>query len=73
MLGEGATGSVYETVKNGQRAAIKILEKQQAGRNYARLRRNMEIETNALSKVNGHPYILKIVGFNYDVTYEKDG
>ena len=29
----------------------------------------MKIEVNALSRVNGHPYILKIVGCGYDVTW----
>lgn len=71
-LGTGATGKVYLAEKGGQTAALKILEKKN-NPNYQRLHKNMQIEINALNKVNGHPYILKIVGYNFDVTWTQDG
>ena len=67
-LGTGATGAVYLAQKDNQMGAVKILEKLN-NPNYQRLHNNMKVEVNALSRVNGHPYILKIVGCGYDVTW----
>lgn len=71
-LGTGATGIVYLAQKDGQYAALKILEKNN-NPNYQRLHKNMGIEIEALDKVKNHPYILNIVGYNFDVTWNQEG
>ena len=71
-LGKGATGSVYKAERNGELAAIKILEKH-GNENYVRLHQNMINEISALERVGNHPYILQIVGYGLDVQWEQDG
>ena len=68
-LGTGATGSVYLAEKDGTDYALKVLVKNLNDPNYERLHKNMEIEIAALKKVGDHPYIMKIVGAEFNVAW----
>ena len=69
VLGEGATGNVYLGEKNGQQAAIKVLVKDDGNPMYPTLRRNMQIEVEALKAVGNHAFIIQIIDYGFDVSW----
>jgi serine/threonine protein kinase len=72
VLGEGATGDVYLADKDGEQVAIKVLDREAQGAMYPALHKNMQKEIDALNRVGTHSYIMKIVGYGFDVNWTKD-
>lgn len=72
VLGEGATGSVYLATRDGSDYAVKILESNN-NPNYDRLRKNMQVEINALERAGVHPHVMQIVGYGFDKSYPQNG
>ena len=70
---DGATGIVYLAITpDGIPCALKILVKNLKNRAYAKLHKNMASEIEALQALH-HPHIMRILGGELDVTWERNG